>query len=158
MSIIKGPLISSQRYLDKAKVNDRAARFKRFIVSVYPIVLRGQQYTILMDGHHNYAAAKLAGIEPDYRPITKKVQRILGEMSGREREAFFINNVTDSNYYFVETGEVVHELVMPDTSCKSRRTQVTNGFLEVQHDNRQTGAARQQSKSICIHYGIHLSI
>ncbi|EBA1689701.1 ParB/RepB/Spo0J family partition protein, partial [Salmonella enterica] len=113
-----GPLISSQRYLDKAKVNDRAARFKRFIVSVYPIVLRGQQYTILMDGHHNYAAAKLAGIEPDYRPITKKVQRILGEMSWREREAFFINNVTDSNYYFVETGEVVHELVMPDTSCK----------------------------------------
>ncbi|EAR9993270.1 ParB/RepB/Spo0J family partition protein [Salmonella enterica] len=118
MSNIKGPLISSQRYLDKAKVNDRAARFKRFIVSVYPIVLRGQQYTILMDGHHNYAAAKLAGIEPDYRPITKKVQRILCEMSGREREAFFINNVTDSNYYFVETGEVVHELVMPDTSCK----------------------------------------
>ncbi|EFR5870466.1 chromosome partitioning protein ParB, partial [Salmonella enterica] len=52
MSYIKGPLISSQRYLDKAKVNDRAARFKRFIVSVYPIVLRGQQYTILMDGHH----------------------------------------------------------------------------------------------------------
>ncbi|EAM1158567.1 ead/Ea22-like family protein [Salmonella enterica] len=85
MSNIKGPLISSQRYLDKAKVNDRAARFKRFIVSVYPIVLRGQQYTILMDGHHNYAAAKLAGIEPDYRPITKKVQRILGEMSWRER-------------------------------------------------------------------------
>ncbi|ECJ2355035.1 chromosome partitioning protein ParB, partial [Salmonella enterica subsp. salamae] len=26
MSNIKGPLISSQRYLDKAKVNDRAAR------------------------------------------------------------------------------------------------------------------------------------
>ncbi|ECJ3056642.1 chromosome partitioning protein ParB, partial [Salmonella enterica subsp. salamae] len=25
MSNIKGPLISSQRYLDKAKVNDRAA-------------------------------------------------------------------------------------------------------------------------------------
>lgn len=49
MSNIKGPLISSQRYLDKAKVNNRAARFKRFIVSVYPIVLRGQQYTILMD-------------------------------------------------------------------------------------------------------------
>lgn len=62
MSNIKGPLISSQSYLDKAKVNDRAARFKRFIVSVYPIVLRGQQYTILMDGHHNYAAAKLAGV------------------------------------------------------------------------------------------------
>ncbi|HFK2693675.1 TPA: chromosome partitioning protein ParB [Kluyvera ascorbata] len=118
MSTVKGQLISSQRFLDEAKVADKASRFKRFIVSVYPIVMRGVQYTILMDGHHNYAAAKLAGVEPDYRPITKKVLRIIGGMSEREREAFFINNVTDSNYYFVETGEVVHELVMPDTSCK----------------------------------------
>ncbi|GCW61628.1 hypothetical protein HmCmsJML116_03840 [Escherichia coli] len=118
MSNIKGPLISSQRYLNDAKVADKASRFKRFIVGVYPVVLRGVQYTILMDGHHNYAAAKLAGVEPDYRPITKKVLRILGDMTEREREAFFINNVTDSNYYFVETGEVVHGLVMPDTSCK----------------------------------------
>ena len=45
--MIKGKLISSQRYLDNTKVVDRALRFKRFIVSVYPIVLRGQQYTIL---------------------------------------------------------------------------------------------------------------
>lgn len=44
--MIKGKLISSQRYLDKAKVVDRALRFKRFIVSVYPIVLRGKQTSI----------------------------------------------------------------------------------------------------------------
>ncbi|MCT7009401.1 chromosome partitioning protein ParB, partial [Salmonella enterica subsp. enterica serovar Oranienburg] len=71
----------------------------------------------LMDGHHNYVAAKLAGIEPDYRPVTKKVQRILGEMSWREREAFFINNVTDRIYLFVETGDVVYYLVMHVMSC-----------------------------------------
>lgn len=118
MSIIKGQLISSQRFLDTEKVIDKASRFKRFIVCVYPIVMRGVQYTILMDGHHNYAAAKLAGIEPDYRPITKKVLRIIRDMSEREREALFINNITDCNYYYVETGEVVQELVMPDTSCK----------------------------------------
>ncbi|HHY1015937.1 TPA: chromosome partitioning protein ParB [Klebsiella michiganensis] len=118
MSIIKGQLISSQRYLDRSKVADRALRFKRFIVAVYPIVLRGVQYTILMDGHHNYAAAKLAGVEPDFRPIAKKVMKILGGMTEREREALFINNVTDSNYYYVETGEVVQELLLPDTSCK----------------------------------------
>lgn len=118
MTIIKGVLISSQRYLNMNIVSERAVRFKSFVVNVYPVVLRGVQYTIIMDGHHNYAAAKLAGVEPDYRPITKKVLRILRDMSEREREAFFINNVTDSNYYFVETGEVVNELVMPDTSCK----------------------------------------
>ncbi|WP_370429200.1 chromosome partitioning protein ParB [Klebsiella michiganensis] len=118
MNIVKGQLISSQRYLDRSKVTDRALRFKRFIVAVYPIVLRGVQYTILMDGHHNYAAAKLAGVEPDFRPITKKVMKIIGSMTEREREALFINNVTDSNYYYVETGEVVQELLLPDTSCK----------------------------------------
>lgn len=116
--MIKGHLISSQRYLDKEKVADRAMRFKRFIVSVYPVVLRGQQYTILMDGHHNYAAAKLAGVEPDFRPIGKKVMKIISSLSEHEREAFFINNVTDSDYYYVETGEVVKELVLPDTSCR----------------------------------------
>lgn len=118
MSIIKGQLISSQRYLDRSKVTDRALNFKRFMVAVYPIVLRGIQYTILMDGHHNYAAAKLAGVEPDFRPIAKKVMKILGGMTEREREALFINNVTDSNYYYVETGKVVQELLLPDTSCK----------------------------------------
>ncbi len=44
------------------------------------------------------------------------------------REAFFINNVTDGNYYFVETGEVVHEDWLCLTSCKFE-AQVTNGFL-----------------------------
>lgn len=118
MSIIKGQLISSQRYLDRSKVTDRALRFKRFIVAVYPIVLRGVQYTILMDGHHNYAAAKLAGVEPDFRPVAKKVMKVIGGMTEHEREALFINNVTDSHYYYVETGEVVQELLLPDTSCK----------------------------------------
>ncbi|WP_407436758.1 chromosome partitioning protein ParB [Lelliottia sp.] len=116
--MIRGKLISSQRYIDNKKVADRAMRFKRFIVSVYPIVLRGQQYTILMDGHHNYAAASLAGVAPDYRPISKKVMKIISGMSEREREGLFINNVTDSNYYYVETGEVVEELLLPDTSVK----------------------------------------
>ncbi len=118
MNPVKGPLISSQRYLDNAKVMDKISRFKRFIVSVYPVILRDTQYTIIMDGHHNYAAAKIVGIEPEYRLVGKKITRILEEMPEREREAFLINNITDSHYYFVETGEIVHNLVMPDTSCK----------------------------------------
>lgn len=118
MTIIKGVLISSQRYLNMDIVRERAVRFKRFVVNVYPVVLRGVQYTIIMDGHHNYAAAKLAGVEPDYRPIGKKVMKILAGMSVDEREALLINNVTDSNYYVVETGEVVNSLLLPDTSCR----------------------------------------
>ncbi|WP_447726854.1 chromosome partitioning protein ParB [Enterobacter asburiae] len=116
--MIVGRLISSQRYLDMKKVNDRAARFKRFIVNVYPVVLRGIQYTIIMDGHHNFAASRLAGVDPDFRPVGKKAKKILDSMPDREREAFLINNVTDSNYYYVDNGEVVTNLLLPDTSCK----------------------------------------
>lgn len=55
--MIKGRLISSQRYLNQAIVAERAVKFKRFVVNVLPVVFRGTQYTILMDGHHNFAAA-----------------------------------------------------------------------------------------------------
>ena len=118
MSIIQGPLISCQRYLDKCKVIDKATRFKNFIVTVYPIILRGVQYTVVIDGHHNLAAAKMVGIEPDYRPAGKMFLRIVNTLSEREREAHFINNLTDCDYYYVETGEVVEALLIPDTSCK----------------------------------------
>ncbi len=114
--MIKGPLISSQRYLDLAKVTDKAYRFRVFVVVVFPVVLRGRQYTMIMDGHHNYAAARLAGVEPTYRPIPKKLVKIFSGMTPREIEIFLINNVTDSHIYYVETGEIVEELAMPEYS------------------------------------------
>jgi hypothetical protein len=128
VSNINGHLISSQRYLNMSIVHDRVGKFRRFVVNVYPIVLRGVQYTVLMDGHHNYAAAKIAGVAPDYRGISKKTLRILSAMTGREREAFFINNITDSNYYYVESGEVVEDLLLPDTSCRLQFTPAISGF------------------------------
>ncbi|QHM95308.1 chromosome partitioning protein ParB [Kosakonia sacchari] len=113
--MIKGRLISSQRYLNRAVVAERALKFKRFVVNVFPVVLRDTQYTILMDGHHNFAAAKLAGVDPDFRPVSKKLMKILKGMSAHQVEALLINNVTDSDYYFVDSGEVVDALVLPDT-------------------------------------------
>ncbi len=114
--MIKGPLISSQRHLDRAKVIDKANRFRVFSVVVYPVILRGRQYTMIMDGHHNYAAAKLAGVEPTYRPIPKKLVKIFKGMTDREIEKLLINNVTDSHIYYVETGKIVEELAMPEYS------------------------------------------
>lgn len=114
--MIKGRLISSQRFLDRAKVIDKAKRFKKFYVVVYPVVLRGEQYTMLMDGHHNYAAAQLAGIEPTFRPISRKLEKIFSGMTQREIEVFLINNITDSHLYDVETGSVIEELALPEAS------------------------------------------
>lgn len=116
---LTGRLISSQRYLDGDKVLYKARNFKRFVVWVYETTLRGKPYALILDGHHNYQAANLAGVEPVYKTDHKKVNRILGKLTGEERERFLIDNVTDSDLYDIETGEIIYELRLPtwlDTS------------------------------------------
>lgn len=105
------PLISSQRHLDAGRVADKAARFKVFIVHVVDVTLRGKPYRLLIDGHHNLAAARAAGVEPTWRGPTAKWRRIQTAVPAAEFERFLINNLTDSDYYFVGTGDVVPELL-----------------------------------------------
>jgi ParB-like chromosome segregation protein Spo0J len=105
------PLISSQRYLDPKKVQHKATTFKAFIVSTVAIELRGVQYRVLLDGHHNFAAAKLAGVEPTWRGPSLKMQRFIARHTKAEVANFLINNLTDSDWYFIDTGQVVTELL-----------------------------------------------
>ena len=109
------PLISSQRHLDPARVADKAARFRVFIVRVADVTLRGKRYRLLIDGHHNLAAARAAGVEPTWRGPAAKWSRIQRSMPPAAFERFLINNLTDSDYYFVDTGEAVDELLSPCT-------------------------------------------
>lgn len=105
------PLISSQRFLNPSLVARKALSFKVFVVSTVEIELRGQMYRILADGHHNLAASKLAGVEPTWRGPSRKLQRVMRSMSAAEFAHFLINNLTDSDWYFVDTGKVVNELL-----------------------------------------------
>ncbi|MEX3692477.1 hypothetical protein AB3X91_24470 [Paraburkholderia sp. BR14263] len=105
------PLISSQRFLDPATVADKAARFRVFIVRVAELELRGRRYRLIVDGHHKLAAARAAGVEPTWRGPPAKWQRIQRATPPADFERFLINNLTDSDYYFVDTGEVVIELL-----------------------------------------------
>lgn len=104
------PLISSQRFLDRATVMHKARTFKVFVVRTVDIELRGVMYRVLIDGHHNLAAAKLAGVEPDWRGPSCKTQRVMRKL-GNRIPAMLINNLTDSDWYYVETGHVVTELL-----------------------------------------------
>lgn len=104
-------LISSQRHLDRAIVARKAATFQVFVVNVIEVTLRGRPYRVLVDGHHNLAAASLAGVEPTWRGAPKKLQRIMANTSAMDFERFLINNLTDSDWYEVETGVVVPELL-----------------------------------------------
>lgn len=108
---MNAPLISSQRYLNPEIISRKAAGFKVFVVRTVEIELRGKLYRILLDGHHNLAAAKLAGVEPTWRGPANKLERIMRAMSPDKLAAMLINNLTDSDWYYVDTGEVVSELL-----------------------------------------------
>lgn len=105
------PLISSQRHLDLRLVERKACTFRKFVVSTLETKLRGNTYRVLLDGHHNLAAAKLAGVEPTWRGPSNKMRRIMAGMSSADFERMLINNLTDSDWYFVDTGAVVPELL-----------------------------------------------
>lgn len=119
MTVSTAPLISSQRYLNERLVAEKAARFSVFVVRVAEVALRGKPYRILTDGHHNLAAARRAGVEPTWRGPSTKWRRIQASADPARFEAFLINNLTDSDWYFVETGEVVEELLPIASSCAS---------------------------------------
>jgi len=105
------PLISSQRYLNHETVHRKATTFKQFIVSTVTVELLGVAYRVLIDGHHNLAAAKLAGVEPTWRGPSPKMQRFIKRSTKDDVVRFFINNLTDSDWYFMDTGQVVPELL-----------------------------------------------
>ncbi|MCE8042487.1 hypothetical protein HOP60_10005 [Halomonas daqingensis] len=107
----EAPLISSQRHLDRDKVLRKARTFSVFVVRVHACTLRGRRYRMVVDGHHNLAAARMLGIEPRFKAPGSKFQRYLNRMAPLEREAFLINNLTDCDHYYVDTGEVVAELL-----------------------------------------------
>ena len=107
------PLISSQRYLNRDVVGRKAAKFKVFVVRTVSVELRGNIYRILLDGHHNLAAARLIGARPTWKGPPPKFERIMKRMSAEDFAAFMINNLTDSDWYFHDTGQVVEELLAP---------------------------------------------
>lgn len=109
--MITPPLISCQRFLDRQVVLHKARTFKVFIVRTLDLELRGRRYRILLDGHHNLAAARLIGAEPTWRGPPPKIQRIQRRMPPADFARQMINNLTDSDWYYVDTGEVVDELL-----------------------------------------------
>ena len=111
MTTQAAPLISSQRFLNRSMVARKALTFKVFVVSTVEIELRGKVYRILTDGHHNLAASKLAGVQPTWRGPSRKLQRVMRDMTAAAFARFLINNLTDSDWYFVDTGKVVTELL-----------------------------------------------
>ncbi|MFP5213131.1 MAG: hypothetical protein ACLGPL_07100 [Acidobacteriota bacterium] len=103
--------ISSQRFLDEDVVS-RKMKLPRdmLVVRVLDVTLRGALYRVILDGHHAHEAARRRGVPPVFKKPDGMIRRMQRDNpDGFER--FLINNLTDSEWYDVLTGEVVVELL-----------------------------------------------
>lgn len=105
------PLISCQKHLDMNVVRKKMANFQVFVVRVHDVMLRGKRYLLVIDGHHNLAAALLSGKPIKWKEPPRKYQNIMKKYTTSELEHFLIQNVTDSPHFYVATGDVVGELL-----------------------------------------------
>lgn len=95
--------ISSQRYLDEAIVAAKVSA-RDFTVCVSPeFQIDGETFQVVLDGHHSLAAAREAGVTPDYVTATAQDHDAVSLIS-KNVELFLEVAHCGDNYYDVETG------------------------------------------------------
>lgn len=91
--------ISSQRYLDDAIVQAKRDA-EDYAVQVVFVVVDGERYRVVVDGHHSLAAAKADGVKPEYELAARE----LVAEAKRDGIAFLEAHHGGDDYYDVETG------------------------------------------------------
>lgn len=97
--------ISAQRYIDDDIVAAKLTS-EDFEVSVSPAFLVDGwgEVRVITDGHHSLAAAKLAGVEPDWITQCASENDTIALLERGEIEDFLVLHRMDSDYYDVATG------------------------------------------------------
>ncbi len=98
-------VISSQRYIDNNIVAAKMAEHD-YIVSLSPVItVEGQDYQVVMDGHHSLRAAMLAGATPVYKEFTVQDADTINLICGDGVEgAFLMATHMGDDYYDPFTG------------------------------------------------------
>lgn len=102
-------IISSQHYLDDEIVQQKLES-RDFEVTLSPeFEFDGLRIAVVLDGHHSLAAAKLAGVKPEFIEATKQTNDIIGLLEATDEheanpESFLEAAWVDGDYYDVETG------------------------------------------------------
>jgi len=97
-------IISSQRFLDDAIVDEKRAAGDYTVTLGKIITVDGEEFRVVVDGHHSLAAAKADGVTPEYIFADATMSDKEGiEDTEQYLEAMWI----DAEYYSVQTGEVI---------------------------------------------------
>lgn len=96
--------ISSQRYIDDDIVEAKRAA-KDYEVTLGKVInIDGQKYQVVIDGHHSLAAAKLDGVEPQWRTatVTENDREGIADI-----DEYLAAHYVDSSYYNLDTNNDV---------------------------------------------------
>lgn len=97
--------ISSQHYIDEEIVAAKLAA-QDFEVLVSPeFEYEGVTVRVVLDGHHSLAAAKLAGVEPEYTTATATECDQIGWLDRGDAETFLEVSWMGGDYYDVNSQE-----------------------------------------------------
>jgi hypothetical protein len=103
----KPTLISSQRHINPAIVAEKLAD-EDYAVLVSPVFeIDGDEYQVVLDGHHSYMAAKQAGVDADLTVATATDHDAVGELIDGRIDDFLLITHMGSDYYDINTGKDV---------------------------------------------------
>lgn len=92
-------IISSQRYLNDDIVTAKL-NAKDFDVLLNRIVVDGQEFCVVIDGHHSLEAARIAGVEPQW--VINDA-----DLGCESVEDWLTERYMDDDWYDVQTGQLV---------------------------------------------------
>lgn len=97
-------IISSQRYISEEIVAEKIGS-EDFEVQVSPVFeIDGQQYRVVMDGHHSLEAAMQSGVEPVWCEQDASDNDHIALLESGEVEDFLAVAHVDSDWYDIQTG------------------------------------------------------
>ncbi len=100
-------IISAQEYRNEEVVAEKVAA-QDFTVFLSPIFeIDGEEYQVVLDGHHSYAAAIEAGVEPEFEVQTKRDNDTIALLEQGRIEDFLELHIIDGEYRHIATGNAV---------------------------------------------------
>jgi hypothetical protein len=100
-------IITSQSHRDEETVEAKRAA-KDYEVTLSPeFEIDGETYQVIIDGHHSFEAARLDGVEPEFRVATSQDHDAIGMIERGEIDQFLEAVYHGEDYRDAYTGQFV---------------------------------------------------
>ena len=100
-------IITAQEFIDAAIVADKIAN-SDFTVQLSPAFeVNGEEFQVVVDGHHSLAAAIEAGVDAEFEIQTSRENDTIALLDDGNVEDFLETHIIDSEYHDAFTGVAI---------------------------------------------------